>query len=143
MILVDANILMYIAGSGHPNRTASQSFIDRVFEGEIEAGLDAETLQEILHRYRSINRWDMGEHVFDLSRNLFETIYAIEERTVCLARQLMDQYRNLAARDAIHCAVVGEHGLDGICSFDRDFDDVAFVDRFYPDPDGRLQKGST
>jgi predicted nucleic acid-binding protein len=38
------------------------------------------------------------------------------------ARSLLDEHAGLGARDALHAAVVSAHGLDGICSFDRGFD---------------------
>ena len=51
MILVDSNVLMYTAGSEHPFKARSVAFLERVAEGSIEAVIDAEALQEILHRY--------------------------------------------------------------------------------------------
>ena len=34
--------------------------------------------------------------------------------------------------DGVHAAVVLQHQLDGLCSFDRDFDPVAGVERVEP-----------
>ena len=34
--------------------------------------------------------------------------------------------------DGLHAAVVLEHQLDGLCSFDRGFDPVAGVERLEP-----------
>ena len=45
---------------------------------------------------------------------------------------LMDQYSELMARDALHAAVVECHSLDGICSFDRDFDQIRGLRRIEP-----------
>jgi predicted nucleic acid-binding protein len=53
MILVDANVFMYAAGAEHPHKAPSRIFLEKVAGGEIEAALDAEVLQEILHRYRA------------------------------------------------------------------------------------------
>jgi hypothetical protein len=38
VILIDANIFMYAAGADHPNKEPSRVFLERVAEGEIEAG---------------------------------------------------------------------------------------------------------
>ena len=41
-------------------------------------------------------------------------------------------YPHLMARDGLHAAVVLQHQLDGLCSFDTDFDPVAGVERVEP-----------
>ncbi len=51
MILLDANILMYAAGAEHPNRSPSLAVLKAVAETTIDAAIDAEILQEIIHRY--------------------------------------------------------------------------------------------
>lgn len=70
MILVDANVMMYAAGTEHPNKQPSVTFLERVARGEIEAAVNAETLQEILHRYRAIRRWTDGKAVYDMTRQI-------------------------------------------------------------------------
>ncbi len=56
MILLDANIFMYAGGASHPNKAPSLALLEGVARGEREAAVDAEVLQEILHRYRAIQR---------------------------------------------------------------------------------------
>jgi hypothetical protein len=106
MILVDSNILMYAAGAEHPNKAVAVGFLGRVAAGEVEAALDAEVLQEIIHRYQALNRWADGRTVYRLARDLVEADGSI------------------SARDAVHAAVVQVYSLDGICSFDRDFERI-------------------
>jgi predicted nucleic acid-binding protein len=53
VILIDANIFMYAAGAEHPHKEPSRMFLEQVARGEVDAALDAEVLQEILHRYRA------------------------------------------------------------------------------------------
>lgn len=132
MILVDTNILMYAAGAAHPHKGRSVRFLERVASGEEDAVLDAETLQEILHRYRALDRWEDGRKVFDLARILFPIVLPVRADLLDRARALLDGYPHLMARDALHAAVVVAHELDGICSFDRDFDPVAGVRRVEP-----------
>lgn len=52
MILVDTNVLMYAAGADSRHKEASARFLERVGSGEVDAVIDAEVLQEVLHRYR-------------------------------------------------------------------------------------------
>ncbi len=135
MILVDSNVIMYAAGAPHAHKEASVSFLERVAAGELEAVLDAEVLQEILHRYRAIGRWRDGRTVYDAARRIFAVVLPVTVEVVDRARALLDEHAGLMARDALHAAFVLEHGLDGLCSFDADFDGVPGVRRWEP---GRL-----
>lgn len=51
MLLVDSNVFMYAAGADHPSKGPALRFLERVANGDVGAGVDAEVLQEILHRY--------------------------------------------------------------------------------------------
>jgi len=132
MILVDANILMYAGGADHPHKRPSIAFLERAASGQVDAAINAEILQEILHRYRSIGRWKDGRTVYDLARRIFPTVLPITAEVLDRAREILDEHEGLMARDALHIAVVEINGLAGICSFDRDFDQVSGVNRLEP-----------
>ncbi len=59
-------------------------------------------------------------------------VHAITGEVVDRARHLLDQHEHVTARDALHASVVLTHGLDGIVSYDRDFDVFAGVARQEP-----------
>ena len=63
MLLVDSNVIMYAAGSEHAHQQPSIRFLSSIAAGEIDAAVDTEVLQEILHRYRAIRRWEDGRRV--------------------------------------------------------------------------------
>jgi len=132
VVLVDANILMYAAGAPHPNKAPCVRWLASVAEGLIDAVIDAETLQEVLHRYRAIGRWEDGRRVYDLARAIFPVIVPIGAPALDRARTLLDEHPGLMARDALHAAVVLEEGFDAICSYDRDFDGVPGLRRIEP-----------
>jgi len=136
LILVDSNIPMYAAGADHPNRQSSLAFLERVARGEIDAALDAEVLQEILHRYRALNRWDEGRQVYDRTRTIFPVVFPVTEVVLDRARRLLDDHPTLMARDALHAAVAELNAVEAICSFDRDFDFIPSVRRLEPDECG-------
>ncbi len=131
-MLIDANVLMYAAGAAHPNKAPSIRVLERIARGELAATIDAETLQEILHRYRAIRRWNAGRQVFDLARQLFPSVVPISAELLDRARTLLDDYPALMARDALHAAVVMHEGFDAICSYDRDFDVISTITRVEP-----------
>jgi uncharacterized protein len=132
LILIDANIFMYAAGAEHPHKSPSVGLLDRVALGEIEAAVDAEVLQEILHRYRAIRRWQDGREGYALARRIVPLVVAITDQIVDRARDLLDGDARLSARDALHAAVVLDRGMEGICSYDRDLDRVAGLRRIEP-----------
>ncbi len=132
MILIDANLFMYAAGAEHPHKAPSVALLRRVARGEIEAAVDAEVLQEILHRYRAIRRWQKGREVYALARRIVPLVVAITDQVVDRARDLLDGDQRLGARDALHAAVVFDRGLEGICSYHRDLDRIAGLRRLEP-----------
>ncbi len=132
MILIDANVFMYAAGSPHANKRPSAAFLERVAAEDLPAAVDAEVLQEILHRYRAIRRWKVGVRVFDLARRIVPDVIPVDAEVLEEARRLLDSYPDLTARDALHAAVVCRSGAEAICSYDRDFDSVEGVTRREP-----------
>ena len=132
MILIDTNVIMYAAGAEHPHKLASVAMLRRVGVGEVEATIDAEVLQEILHRYRAIGRWKDGRRVYDLARQVFPEVVPITAAILDRARAILDTNSRMMARDALHAAVVITEGMDAICSYDRDFDRVASLTRIQP-----------
>jgi len=133
VILVDANVIMYAAGAEHPHKRPSVALLDRVARGEVEATIDAEVLQEILHRYRAIGRWEDGRRVYDLARQLFRNVVPVTAEVLDRARRILDTDRRIMARDALHAAVVMAEGLEAVCSWDRDFDRIKGIVRREPD----------
>lgn len=133
MKLVDSNILMYAAGAAHRYKEPSVRFLKRVARGEEETAVDAEVLQEVLHRYRSIGRWKEGRGVYDRARSLFPLVIPITAEILDESRALLETHPDLSARDALHAAVVRIRGLQEIVSYDRDFDGIEGVKRFEPE----------
>jgi predicted nucleic acid-binding protein len=133
VILIDTNVIMYAAGAQHPHKGPSVRLLERVAAGEVEATIDAEVLQEILHRYRSIGRWDDGRRVYDLSRRLFPSVVPVTAAVLDRARRVLDGDDGIMARDALHAAVVMTEGLEAVCSWDRDFDRIRGLVRRSPD----------
>jgi predicted nucleic acid-binding protein len=123
---------MYAAGAEHPNKAASVAFLASVAEERVEAIVDAKLLQEILHRYRALNRWTEGRRVYDLARQIFPAVLPITSEIVDRARILLDEYEGLMARDALHAAVVEINTLEAICSYDQDFDRISTIKRIEP-----------
>ena len=132
MILIDTNIIMYAAGAPHPNKQPSVRLLERIASGEIEATINTETLQEILHRYRAIKRWNDGRQVYDLARQIFPVVISVTAEHLDSARKLLDAYSGLMARDALHAALLIDEKFESIYSYDRDFDKIAGVRRVQP-----------
>lgn len=131
-MLVDANVLMYAAGGAHPHKAPSVALVRRIATGDVDAAVDAEVLQEILHRYRALRRWAAGREVYDHARIIFSVVLPVTIAELDRARRLLDQHKAIMARDALHAAVVLEHRLEGIWSYDMDFDRIAGIRRREP-----------
>ena len=132
MILIDTNILMYASGVGHPGKQPSLDILEAVGEGKVDAAIDAEVLQEILYRYRSINRWEQGQVVYDYARSLFTIVLPITADVVHLARYYLGLHDGMDPRDAIHASVAIRSSLDAVVSYDRHYDILDEVNRVEP-----------
>jgi len=132
LILIDANVFMYAAGAEHPHKQPSVRFLERVAVGEVVAAVDAEVLQEILHRYRALGRWHDGRRLYDQVRRLVPMVLPIASEVTDRARELLDDDAELTARDALHAAAVQVYEAQALVSFDRDFDRLEGVERRQP-----------
>ena len=132
MILIDSNVPMYLVGAEHPHKLDAQVRLERIIAEGVSLVTDAEVLQEILHRYRALNRWTDGREVYDLARQIFPAVLPITSEILDRARILLDEYDGLMARDALHAAVVEINLLESICSYDHDFDRITTISRTEP-----------
>ena len=122
MILVDSNIPMYLVGAPHVHKTDAQRLLEKLVSDRQRLVTDAEVLQEILHRYVAINRRDAIQPAFDALLNLIDQVLPVDQLVVERAKQIVLAYRQLSARDAVHLAVMQDHGIDTILTFDTGFD---------------------
>jgi len=129
MILVDSNVPMYLVGAAHPHKIDAQRVLERLIADRQRLVTDAEVLQEILHRYRGIDRLDAIQPAFDALLDVVDAVLPIEHRDAELARDLLLARWQLSARDVLHVAVMQRYGIDQIISFDRRFDDVSGIVR--------------
>ena len=129
MIFVDSNIPMYLVGRAHPNRDAARRALEEVVAAGESLCTDAEVLQEILHRYTAIRRTDRIDPAFDGLLGVVDVVYPIEQRDVERARRLLKTTPRLAARDAIHVAVMQGRDIGRILSFDSGFEGIPGIVR--------------
>lgn len=132
MILVDTNVFMYAAGAPHPNKEPCVRLVERIAREEVDAAVDVEVLQEILHRYRAIGRWQDGRRVHDLTRRIVPQVIDVSADMLDQARAILDEADAITARDAVHAAVCLETGAEAICSYDRRFDHIPAITRVDP-----------
>jgi predicted nucleic acid-binding protein len=122
VILIDSNIPMYLVGAPHPNKAKAQQLLEKLILDRQRLVTDSEVLQEILHRYVSINRRDAIQPAFDALLGLVDEVFAVGLKTVERSKEIVLGYSQLSARDAVHLAVMEQSGVDRILTFDTGFD---------------------
>lgn len=120
---------MYVAGAAHPHRDASRRFLRRVQTGEISGCTSTEVLQEILYRYSALGRLDLVSEVYDLFVQVCPVVFEITLADTDLARDLLLTTEGISARDSVHAAVMLNHGVDSIATFDEVFDRIPGIRR--------------
>ena len=129
MVFVDSNIPMYVAGREHPLRASAQRFLERARRGELDICTSTEVLQEILYRYSSLDRVDLATAVYDLFVQLCPTIFPVTLADTDRAKTLLAIRTRISARDAVHTAVMLNHDIHQIATFDMGFDQIQGIDR--------------
>lgn len=129
MILVDSNIPMYLVGAPHPHKVDAQRLLEKLVSDRQKLVTDAEVLQEIMHRYVAIDRRDAIQAAFDALLGIVDQVIAVDRAAAERAKEIILGNRRLSARDALHVAVMEQHGVERILSFDSGFDDIPGVVR--------------
>ena len=129
-IFVDSNIPMYVAGKEHPNRVPARRFLARARAGEFDACTSTEVLQEILYRYVGLGRLDLAREVYDLFAQLCPVIFPVTLADTDRARDIACSGLEVSVRDAVHAAVMLNHEVAVIATFDTGFDGLAGIQRF-------------
>lgn len=131
MIFVDSNIPMYLVGSAHPHKADARRALEKLISERARLVTDAEVLQEILHRYVVINRRDAIQSAFDALLGVVNQVFAIEQAAAQRAKSIVLGHPRLSARDALHIAVMQQHAVGQILSFDAGFEGFPGIVRLH------------
>ena len=120
---------MYLVGAPHPHKTDAQRLLEKLVSERRRVVTDAEVLQEILHRYVAINRRDAIQSAFDALLGVVDQVFPIDRAATERAKEIVLGHKKISARDAVHLAVMEQHGIDQILTFDAGFDGFPGIKR--------------
>jgi hypothetical protein len=129
VILIDSNIPMYLVGGSHSHKIDAQRLVEKLLSSRERLVTDAEVLQEILHRYIAVNRRDAIQPAFDSLLGVVDDVLAVDRAVMERAKRIVFGHVRLSARDAVHLAVMEQHGIDRILTFDAGFDGFPGITR--------------
>jgi len=113
---------MYLVGAPHVHKADAQRLLEKLVSERQRLVADAEVLQEILHRHVAIHRRDAIQPAFNALLGVIDEVLPVDWIAVERAKNIVLGYPALSARDAVHLAVMENHGIDRILSFDTGFD---------------------
>jgi len=120
---------MYLVGAAHPHKADAQKLLERLVSDRERLVTDAEVLQEILHRYVAINRRDAIQPAFDALLGIVDAVLPVDGSAAQRAKEIILGNPRLSARDALHLAIMEQHGISRILSFDTGFDTFPGITR--------------
>jgi predicted nucleic acid-binding protein len=120
---------MYLIGAPHPHKSDAQRLLEKLVSDRQRLVTDSEVLQEILHRYVAIDRRDASQPAFDALLGVVDQVLAVDREAAERAKQILLGHRQLAARHAVHLAIMEHHGIERILSFDSGFDGFPGITR--------------
>jgi predicted nucleic acid-binding protein len=129
VILIDSNIPMYLVGAPHPHKSDAQRLLEKLVSERQRLVTDAEVLQEILHRYVAINRRDAIQPAYDALLGIVDQVLPVDRAVAERAKEIVLGHRQISARDAVHLAVMEQHSIEQILTFDSGFDGSPGVKR--------------
>ena len=120
---------MYLVGAPHPHKADGQRLLENLISDRQRLVTDAEVPQEILHRYVAINRRDAIQPAFDALLGIADEVLPVDRATAERAKQIVMGRPHMSARDALHLAIMEQHGIKRILSFDSGFDGFPGITR--------------
>ena len=120
---------MYLVGTPHPHKADAQRLLENLISDRQRLVTDAQVLQEILHRYVAINRRDAIQPAFDALLGIADEVLPVDRATAERAKQIVMGRPHMSARDALHLAIMEQHGIEQILSFDSGFDSFPGITR--------------
>ena len=132
-VFIDANVPIYAAGVDHPFKKPCARILRSVAEDPRPFITDSEVLQELLHRYLALGRWELGREVLrTFAAIMHGRIEPILAEDVLTASELADRHARVSARDLVHAGAMRRMGIGSIISADIDFDSIEGVERLDP-----------
>ena len=120
---------MYLVGAAHVHKIDAQRLLEKFVSERQRLVTDAQVLQEILHRYTAIQRRDAIQPAFNALLGVVDQVLPVDLIALERAKDIVLGYTELSARDAVHLAVMEQHGIDRILSFDSGFDQFPGITR--------------
>jgi uncharacterized protein len=127
---VDTTIFMYAMGAESRFKDPCAQILRAGAADKAVLVTSAETLQEVLHLYRSIGRHKEIQATFDAISAAVKRILPVTHEDVEEARRLGERTRSgsgASARDLVHAAVARRQGLREILTVDAGFASIPGV----------------
>ena len=130
MTFIDTNIVIYAEGRPHRHKEDAKRAIARLARESPAPTTSTQVLQELAHYYKKSGSLKSIPEAFRLLRELTDgNILPVDFRDMEKVHGIMLRWPRLSASDAAHVAVMENHGIKKILSFDQDFDDVPHIER--------------
>ena len=132
-VFIDANVPIYASGGDHPLKEPCAHILRGVAQDPRPFVTDSEVLQELLHRYLALERWELGREVLRaFAETMHGRIEPVHAEDVLTASELADRYPGVSSRDLVHASVMQRMGVLRLISADADFDRLDDVERLDP-----------
>ena len=129
MIYVDSNVPMYLVGREHPNKHRVIELVAQLASAHEQLVTSAETFQEILHRYRTLENRERLGAAYDALEAMVTLVADVTKDDVDQARSVAGRYAELSSRDCLHAAVMRRLECSSIWSYDTGFGVVGSIQR--------------
>ena len=137
-VFIDTNIPIYASGREHLYKEPCARVLTIVAVSPLMFVTSAWVLQELVHHYLALRRWELGRQVLrSFTEVMQDRIEPIYEEDVHVAASLADAHPHVSTRDLVHAAVMRRLSADRVISADTDFDRLPGLIRLDPSDVGQ------
>ncbi len=129
-VFVDTSVFLLAAGGTHPDRDPCRAFLARTRDQRARLHVSVEAVQEfVFHRLCHNGAGDADAEARALADSC--VLHSFDPDVLAGALELIAASQ-LRGRDAVHAATALAAGFSSIVSLDKDFDEIADLDRVHP-----------
>ena len=132
MLYLDTNIFFYASSKESLYFSECGRLLKEIVDGKVAATTSTETIQEIMHYYRSLKQDHIG---LDICEGIIGTIPKLlspSQEVIYLYLRLFPKYPKPQSRDLLHLATCVTYGIKTIVTFDREFKKFSEVKAISP-----------
>ena len=132
MIYLDTNTFFYALDRKSPNYKVCRRFLDNSIKRGIPITTSTETIQEVIHYYRSIGRDKIGLVTCKYLLKIIPEPLIITNEVIEQFLKFVPRYKKPESRNLLHLAACVVYNILSVVTYDADFKKFSEIKAYLP-----------